>query len=151
MTQSKGGPEAIAGTVTGQDQQVGFRAMIMKQAIALNLAGFAKNLPDDVVSFVLQGDPDRLGEAVAAIEQGTKKSSDIKVATAPAAVDRSLTAFTIAGWTSTSRAITHPYDLAFPLRPDDTILSAADAQTVWHGILKATLKGDDLAKLKGAP
>ena len=52
--------QAVAGTVTGNDQHVGFRAMIMKQAIAYNLAGFAKNLPDDVVSFTLQGDADRL-------------------------------------------------------------------------------------------
>ena len=30
--------EAISGTVTGNDQHVGFRAMIMKQAIEYNLA-----------------------------------------------------------------------------------------------------------------
>ena len=49
-----GKDEAISGTVTGNDQHVGFRAMIMKQAIEYNLAGFTKNLPNDVVSFVLQ-------------------------------------------------------------------------------------------------
>src|SRR5271165_735887 len=103
--------DAISGTCTGNDQHVGFRAMIMKQAIEYNLAGFAKNLPDDVVSFTLQGDAKRLGEAVAAIDQGTKKSSDIKVATKPAAVDPGLNAFTIFGWTSTTRNITNPYDL----------------------------------------
>ena len=48
--------QAISGSVTGNDQHVGFRAMIMKQAIAYNLAGSAKNLPNDVVSFTLQGD-----------------------------------------------------------------------------------------------
>jgi len=149
MTNSTDQTEAVSGTVTGHDQQVGFRAMIMKQAIALNLAGFARNLPDDVVSFHLQGPPGRLADAVAAIEQGTKKSADIKVATAPAAVDPGLTAFTVAGWTSTSRNITTPYDLAFALRPEDTELSDADTQIVWQSILKSTLKGDDLAKLKG--
>ena len=45
--------EAISGTVTGKDQHVGFRAMIMKQAIEYNLAGFTKNLPNDVVNFTL--------------------------------------------------------------------------------------------------
>jgi Acylphosphatase len=40
--------DAISGTVTGNDQHVGFRAMVMKQAIEYNLAGFTKNLPDDV-------------------------------------------------------------------------------------------------------
>ena len=44
---------AISGTVTGNDQHVGFRAMIMKQAIEYNLAGFAKNEADGIVHFTL--------------------------------------------------------------------------------------------------
>jgi hypothetical protein len=36
--------QAISATVTGDDQQVGFRAMVMKQAIEYNLAGFACGL-----------------------------------------------------------------------------------------------------------
>ena len=94
--------EAISGIVTGNDQHVGFRAMIMKQAIEYNLAGFTKNLPNDVVSFVLQGDGERLNDAVSAIQEGTKKSSGIKVSTAEDKVDPSLNAFTIFDWTSTS-------------------------------------------------
>ncbi len=139
--------QAIAGTVTGNDQHVGFRAMIMKQAITDNLAGFARNLPGDVVSFTLQGDADRLKPAVLAIQDGTKKSSNIKVSTAAATVDPALTAFTIFAWTSTTRNITNPYDLVFELRPDDSKLTGPDVKTVWHGILKSTLKGDDLKKL----
>jgi acylphosphatase len=139
--------QAISGTVTGNDQHVGFRAMIMKQAIAYNLAGFAKNLPNDVVSFTLQGDAERLEPAVAAIDEGTKKSSNIKVTTAAAAVDPSLNAFTIFAWTSTTRNITNPYDLVFKLRPDDHKISGSDVKDAWHGILKSTLKGDDLKKL----
>ena len=95
-----GKDEAISGTVTGNDQHVGFRAMIMKQGIEYNLAGFTKNLPNDVVSFVLQGDGKRLNDAVSAIQEGTKKSSDIKVSTAADKVDPSLNAFTIFEWTS---------------------------------------------------
>ena len=34
--------QAISGSITGNDQHVGFRAAIMKQAIAYNLAGFAE-------------------------------------------------------------------------------------------------------------
>ncbi len=139
--------QAISGTVTGNDQRVGFRAMIMKQAIQYNLAGYARNEPNGIVRFTLQGDPERLGDAVAAIQQGTKKSSDIEVATTPATVDPSLDGFTIFGWTSTSRNITNPYDLVFRLRPDDGKLSPADVKEVWRGILKSTLKGDDLRKL----
>jgi Acylphosphatase len=41
MSQQK----AISATVTGDDQKVGFRAMVMKQAIEYNLAGVAKNEP----------------------------------------------------------------------------------------------------------
>ena len=37
--------QAISATVTGNDQQVGFRAMVMKQAIQYNLAGTAENEP----------------------------------------------------------------------------------------------------------
>ena len=97
--------------------------MIMKQAIKYNLGGYAKNEPNDVVRFTLQGDATRLNDAVATIRNGTKKSSGIELATAPATLDPSLDAFTIFAWTSTSRNITNPYDLVFKLRPDDEMLS----------------------------
>ena len=142
-----GKKDAISGTVTGNDQHVGFRAMIMKQAIEYNLAGFTKNLPNDVVSFVLQGDAKRLNDAVSAIQGGTKKSSDIKISTAKDRVDPSLNAFTIFAWTSTTRNITTPYTLVFHLRSDDEKIEPANVKTAWRGILQSTLKGDDLKKL----
>ena len=142
-----GEKEAISGTVTGNDQHVGFRAMIMKQAIEYNLAGFAKNLPNDIVNFTLQGDADRLTDALLAVEEGTKKSSDIKVFTTQAAFDPTLSSFTIYAWTSTSRNISTAYDLVFHLRPDNGKLARADVKTVWHSILRSTLEGDDLNKL----
>jgi acylphosphatase len=138
---------AIKGTVTGNDQHVGFRAMIMKQAIEYNLAGYARNEPNDVVDFVLQGESDRLDDAVAAVRDGTKKSSNIEVATSPGTVDQTLDAFTIYGWTSTTRDITDPYDLVFTLREDKHKLSPDDVKKVWENILESTLKGDDLNKL----
>ena len=140
-------PQAISATVTGNDQQVGFRAMVMKQAIQYNLAGSAKNDTNEIVRFTLQGDADRIAKAIAAIREGTKKSSNIKVATAPTAVDPGLSTFTIVDWTSTSRNITDPYTLVFRLRADDSVTSRPDAKVVWQGILKSTLKGDDLKKL----
>jgi acylphosphatase len=48
--------EAVATTVTGNEQQVGFRAMVMKLAIEYNLAGLAKNDANQIVHFTLQGD-----------------------------------------------------------------------------------------------
>jgi acylphosphatase len=139
--------QAISGTVTGNDEHVGFRAMIMKQAIEYNLGGYAKNEPNDVVSFTLQGDAGRLDDAVAAIREGTNRSSNIQVKTTPTTVDPALDTFTIFAWTSTTRNITNPYDLVFKRRADDGKLSAGDVKVVWQGILKSTLKGDDLKKL----
>jgi acylphosphatase len=140
-------PQAISATVTGNDQQVGFRAMVMKQAIQYNLAGSAKNDANKIVRFTLQGDAGRIDKAITAIREGTKKSSDIEVNTAPTAVAPALRTFTIVDWTSTSRNITDPYTLVFRLRGGDNVISKPDAKVVWQGILKATLKGDDLKKL----
>jgi acylphosphatase len=64
--------KAILATVIGDDQHVGFRAMIMKQAIEYNLAGSAKNEANGTVHFTLQGNSDGLDEALAAI-----RASDI--------------------------------------------------------------------------
>jgi acylphosphatase len=139
--------EAISGTVTGNDQHVGFRAMIMKQAIEYNLAGFTKNLPNDVVDFRLQGDGKRLTDAVSAIQEGTKRSSNINVSTTQGTVDPALDTFTIYAWTSTSRNIVTPYNLIFRLRSEGGKLAPADVKSVWRGILESTLKGDDLKKL----
>jgi acylphosphatase len=139
--------KAILGTVTGNDQHVGFRAMIMKQAIEYNLAGSARNEANETVHFTLQGDSDRLDSALAAIREGTKKSSDIEVSATKAAVDPGLSTFTIVDWTSTSRDITTPYTLVFTLREHDRVISKSDAKDVWHQILQATLHGEDLKKL----
>ena len=140
--------QAISATVTGNDERVGFRAMVMKQAIEFNLAGSAKNQPNNIVLFTLQGAADRLNEAVAAIREGTKKSSDIELKTTPAAVDPALSTFTIIDWTSASRNITTPYTLVFNLRSDDKAISRAEAKGVWREILRTTLRGDDLKKLR---
>jgi acylphosphatase len=94
--------QAISATVTGNDQRVGFRALVMKQAIAYNLAGQAKNEPNGIVLFTLQGDSKRLDPALAAIRDRTKKSSKIKVETTAATVDPALSTFTIIDWTSTT-------------------------------------------------
>jgi acylphosphatase len=59
--------EAIQAIVTGNDQQVGFRGLVMKQAIEYNLAGSAANDPNQTVHFVLQGDKKRIASALATI------------------------------------------------------------------------------------
>jgi acylphosphatase len=139
---------AVSGIVTGNDQHVGFRAMVMKQAIQYNLAGATKNDPNDIVEFTLQGDPNRINSALRGIAKGTKKSSDIAVKTSQATVDPNLDTFTIVDWTSTSRNITTPYTLVFHLRSKDKVISETDAKDGWREILKTTLKGDDLKNLR---
>jgi acylphosphatase len=140
-------PAAISGTVTGKVQHVGFRAMILKQAIEYNLAGTARNQSNGEVLFTLQGKEKRIGHALDAIRKGTKKSSGVKVATSPATLDPNLKTFTVIGWTSTSRCISKPYDLVFNLRPNDRKVDEEEAKKVYNDILKSTLDPDDLKKI----
>ena len=140
--------QAIKGIVSGaMIQKVGFRAIIQKQAIMYNLAGYARNIPDGTVSISLQGDKNRIDRALYAIRTGTKKSShDNKVNVTGDALDPSLKTFTVFTWTSTTRNITTPYDLVFQLRPADDEISKKEASAAWNTIAESTLKGDDLAK-----
>ncbi len=140
-------PAAISGTVTGKVQHVGFRAMILKQAIEYNLAGTAQNQSDGAVLFTLQGKEKRIEHAVEAIEKGTDESSDVKVATSPATLDPKLKTFTVIGWTSTSRCITKPYNLVFTLRAEDKKISEKEAKEIYHEILKTTVDPEDAKKL----
>ncbi len=140
--------QAFKGTVSGDNiQKVGFRAMIQKEAIMYNLAGYARNNPDGTVAVTLQGDKDGIDRTLAAIRAGSKKSSKNNIIVPiAAAVDPNLKSFTVFAWTSMSRNITNPYDLVFSLRPTDNQISHHDAKTIWNNIVKSTLKGDDLAK-----
>jgi acylphosphatase len=137
---------AVSGVVTGNVQKVGFRAMIQKQAIRYNLAGSARNDSDGSVHFVLQGFKDRVDEALDTIREGTKKSSNVKVDVGPATVATDAKTFTVFGWTSVSRAISHPYDLVFNLRPDNTVLKKHEAKAVWLEICEKTVQGEDVGK-----
>lgn len=140
--------EAVEATVTGNDQQVGFRALVMKEAIEYNLSGSARNDENEIVHFTLQGDKQRIDLALATIQEGTKRSTDIKITTTSAAIDPALNAFTIVDWTSSSRNITNKYNLVFELRANDTAISPTDAKAAWRQILEKTLDADDLKKLQ---
>jgi acylphosphatase len=140
--------QAIKGIVSGaMIQKVGFRAMIQKQAITYNLAGYARNISDGTVSISLQGDKHRIDKVLDAIRAGSKKSStNNKISVTDGALDPSLKTFTIFDWISTSRNITTPYNLVFQLRPADDEISPKQAKGVWNTIAEGTLKGDDLTK-----
>jgi acylphosphatase len=128
---------AVSGTVSGNVQQVGFRAMIQRQAIEYNLAGSAKNTDDNTVRFTLQGDKKRINKAVEAIRN---------VNLSPGTVDPSLNTFTVVGWTSVSRNISTPYDLVFTLRGDGATIKRKAAKEVWLEICDKAVKGEDVGK-----
>jgi acylphosphatase len=140
--------EAITATVIGETiQKVGFRAMIQKQAIMYNLAGYTRNNPDGTVGVLLQGDKDRIDRTLEAISAGNKDSSKANIiGESPAAFDPNLKTFTILSWTSRSRRISNPYNLVFNLRPAGGEVSAEEATSIWNTIAESALKGDDLAK-----
>jgi acylphosphatase len=121
--------------------------MVMKQAIEHNLAGIAENQPNMIVRFTLQGHGKRIDKAIAAIDDGTKRSTGVGVSASRSSIKPSLETFTIVDWTSSSREITNLYTLIFTLREDDGVISPDDAKTIWHEILQNTLKGEDLKKL----
>jgi acylphosphatase len=137
---------AVSGTVTGNVQEVGFRARIQKQAIRYNLAGSAQNNNDKSVRFVLQGIKDRIDQALRSISEGTKKSSNVNVKVSSASVEPNLETFTVIGWTSVSRHISHPYDLVFSLRHDNTTITKDQAKAVWLDICRKTVKDEDTGK-----
>jgi acylphosphatase len=137
---------AVSGIVTGNVQEVGFRAMIQRRAIRYNLAGSVENKNDKSVQFFLQGDEDRIDKALNAIQNGTKKSSDVNVSVSPVSIRPDLQTFTVVGWTSVTRNITQPYDLVFNLRPDNTIISKDEAKRVWLAVCEKAVKDADSGK-----
>jgi acylphosphatase len=138
---------AVEATVTGNDQDVGFRALVMKQAIRFNMSGEARNEADQVVHFTLQGRKKRIGKALSTIRKGTARSSKLHITTAPTKIDPALQTFTIVDWTSSSRNITNKYDLIFALRDKKRKVSTDQAEATWHKILETTLNSADLQKL----
>jgi acylphosphatase len=56
--------------VSGRVQGVGYRAFVRKHAVALGLAGYAKNLPDGRVEVAASGAPAAIGELAAHLRRG---------------------------------------------------------------------------------
>ena len=63
-------PHALRGYVSGRVQGVGFRYFLRRHAEAEGVTGFACNLPDGRVEFLLQGDPDALRRVLEKIRVG---------------------------------------------------------------------------------
>lgn len=58
--------------VSGQVQGVGFRYFVLREATALGLHGWARNLPDGQVEVVAAGDPESLDRLRAALRHGPR-------------------------------------------------------------------------------
>jgi acylphosphatase len=65
----------IKGYVEGRVQGVGFRYFVKNNANQLNVAGYAKNLPDTRVEFVLQGEQAAITSLLQIINRGPSNSS----------------------------------------------------------------------------
>ena len=65
----------IKGYVEGRVQGVGFRYFVKSNANQLNVAGYAKNLPDTRVEFVLQGEQPAITSLLQIINLGPSNSS----------------------------------------------------------------------------
>jgi acylphosphatase len=65
----------IKGYVEGRVQGVSFRYFVKNNANQLNVAGYAKNLPDTRVEFVLQGEQAAITSLLQIINRGPSNSS----------------------------------------------------------------------------
>lgn len=61
---------SVRGHVSGRVQGVGFRYFTRRAAEAEGLRGYAINLPDGRVEFLLQGDPEAVARVVEALGRG---------------------------------------------------------------------------------
>ena len=67
--------------VSGRVQGVFFRDNVRRKAVELGLKGYAKNLPDENVEVVAEGDESKLKELIEFIKKGPgiAKVADLKI------------------------------------------------------------------------
>lgn len=155
--------QTVTGVVSSVDghpvTQVGFRAMVLKNAIRWNLAGSAVNnsctTSPPTVSLVLQGYPDAIQAAKQQIMQGTKlcPTGNFAIQWTDPVDGGNLTVFKVQGWTSSTRHINTPYNLLYFVNPDPqtSVLDAAGASACYRQILfYCVTDPDDRAKIDKA-
>ena len=86
---------AIAGTVSGRVQGVGYRVSSEWKARRLGLSGWVRNLPDGRVEFFAQGSPEQVDEFRAWLDEGppAARVSDVHVSAVDPQLD--LTSFNV--------------------------------------------------------
>ncbi|MEM7561847.1 MAG: acylphosphatase [Pseudomonadota bacterium] len=84
---------AIKGWVSGRVQGVGFRYFVRQEARRLGIYGYARNLADGRVEFVLQGEKEAVDQLLGHIQTGPTYSKVVAVHTEATAVSNSLSGF----------------------------------------------------------
>ena len=71
--------------VRGRVQGVGYRYFVLREAEALGVAGFARNLPDGSVEVVAEGEDPRLGQLEERLRKGPSfaRVSDVERSEVP--------------------------------------------------------------------
>lgn len=87
--------KAVAATVTGRVQGVGYRYSVVDLAQRLGLTGWVRNAPDGSVETWAQGNALVLGQFLAFLEQGPRSARVDGVSVRSVAPDDSLTGFTV--------------------------------------------------------
>ena len=86
---------SIKGFVSGRVQGVGFRYFAREQARALGVAGFARNLADGRVEFLVQGERAAVDTMLERIAEGPAHARVDRVDTEPATDEPAVAGFVI--------------------------------------------------------
>ncbi len=87
--------KAIAATITGRVQGVGYRYSVLRVAHELGLVGWVRNAVDGSVEARAQGDADVLERFVTFLEQGPRAARVERVDVRPVAADPAVRGFTV--------------------------------------------------------
>jgi acylphosphatase len=86
---------SVKGFVSGRVQGVGFRYFVKRQAHAERVHGYAHNLPDGRVEFLLQGEPAAVARVIERIRIGPNYARVTELVVEPVEVDPARTGFDI--------------------------------------------------------
>ena len=75
---------SVRGQVAGRVQGVGFRYFVYRHASAEGLTGYARNLPDGRVEFLLQGDAAAIARVIEQLRRGPRHAQVKDVSCEPA-------------------------------------------------------------------
>lgn len=90
--------KAVKIIVRGVVQGVGYRHFVYRQATAMGLTGWTKNLPDGSVEVLAEGDSSLLEQLVNDLRVGPRSAEVTAVETIPVELTGQFESFEIKGW-----------------------------------------------------